>query len=35
MDFKETGWGGMDSIDLAFYRKKWQAFVSPIIKTVP
>jgi hypothetical protein len=25
MDFREVGWGGMDSIDLAQDRDRWQA----------
>jgi hypothetical protein len=28
MDFRETGWGGMDWIDLTQDRDQWRAFVE-------
>jgi hypothetical protein len=30
MDLTETGWGGMDWIDLAQDRDQWRAFVNTI-----
>jgi hypothetical protein len=31
MDLRETGWGGMDWIDLAQSRYRWLAIVSAVI----
>jgi hypothetical protein len=31
MDLRETGWGGMDWIDLAKDRDQWRALVNTII----
>jgi hypothetical protein len=32
MDLQEVGWGGMDWIDLAQERNKWQALVKAVMK---
>jgi hypothetical protein len=32
MDPQEVGWGGMDWIDLAEDRDRWQAFVNVVMK---
>jgi hypothetical protein len=32
MDLKETGWDGMDWIDLAQNRDQWRALVNAVIK---
>jgi hypothetical protein len=32
MDHKETGWGGMDWINLAQDRDQWQALVNIIMR---
>jgi hypothetical protein len=32
MDLRETGWGGMDWIDLDQDRDHWRAFVSTVMK---
>jgi hypothetical protein len=31
MDLGDTGWGGMDWIDLAQDRDKWRAFVNTVM----
>jgi hypothetical protein len=31
MDLKDTGWGGMDWIDLARNREQWRALVNTIM----
>jgi hypothetical protein len=31
MDLRETGWGGMDWIDLAHYRDQWKALVNAVM----
>jgi hypothetical protein len=31
MDFRETGWGGMDWIDLAQDRDQWRALVDTVM----
>jgi hypothetical protein len=31
MDLRETGWGGMDWIDLAQARDQWKAFVNTVM----
>jgi hypothetical protein len=31
MDFRETGWGGMDWIDLAHDRDQWRALMNMIM----
>jgi hypothetical protein len=31
MDLRETGWGGMDWIDLALDRDQWRALVNTVM----
>jgi hypothetical protein len=31
MNFRETGWSGMDWIDLAQYRDEWRVLVNTVI----
>jgi hypothetical protein len=31
MDLGETGWGGVDWIDLAQYRDRWRALVNAVM----
>jgi hypothetical protein len=31
MDLRETGWGAVDSIDLAQDRDQWRALVTPVM----
>jgi hypothetical protein len=32
MDFRETGWGGMDWINMAQDREQWRALANTVIK---
>jgi hypothetical protein len=31
MDFRETGWDGVDWIDMAEYRDQWRALVNTVL----